>query len=67
MQKSVKGHKKELASKASSLKRAGDGTRTRDSLLGKQERKQTSFPGAFISYLLIESTCSPMPGVMRGE
>lgn len=54
--------KKEGAWEAPSVWRAGDGTRTRDSLLGKQETIQIGFLSAFMSHLSSERTCSPLAG-----
>jgi hypothetical protein len=63
----VQDTKKELAYQASFRKRAGDGTRTRDSLLGKQEGEQISFSSAFTYHSPLESTCAPLQGVMHGK
>lgn len=56
--------KKELASATSSkMGKAGDGTRTRDSLLGRHTLTQTRFPSAFIPLLTSNTTCPPLQGV----
>ncbi len=60
-------HKKEPAHKAGSREGAGDGTRTRDSLLGRQELYQLSYSrkmlGARSGYA--DSNCGP-PGPKPG-